>query len=444
MKASNYYRRFRFLLFIGLLFFFISVAKNSSADLYINILAVNGADVAQDKEINHVLPKELAKEDVVDTDGLELKYDVDAGAYSVTGVVKLGAKDTKTYKVRVRDVWKVDENEIVQIQEEIDKNLARIKDTEFFPTGQIKRESLIERLDFIVKQQEKFADNIEKRIGRYRIYEKELSEIRTNALSVKYWKSRPPTPDEADIFTYIIELENPNDEEEAILSPKHYVPKEVKPEHFVELQGFEVKYDALKGRSYLQKEDKLKAQQKKRYEIGIIDIWKIRDYEIEELRDRTANAFELLRGSEFLDSAEYLAQVITKNLDYLVESQKIDRSINDHIAAYRKNKIIYDKTVEDVEALERLLEALREDLERSKVKKVLEKISEQANLASIVKTIFKKPDINTAWKIILGVVIFVGIYTLIHFTIWGIRSKNAKIEETQKPASSDTPEEDKE
>jgi len=43
---------FVFLLFIGFVF-------SVSADVYVNILAVNGTDEAKDREIRQLLPKEL-------------------------------------------------------------------------------------------------------------------------------------------------------------------------------------------------------------------------------------------------------------------------------------------------------------------------------------------------------------------------------------------------
>lgn len=442
--SSNYIRKIFLLRTFIFAFFLIMFTTVSSADLYINILAVNGAEVAQDKNIRHFLPKGLTRDDIIDTDGLQVQYDVEQGSYAVMGTAKLKPKESKTYKVRIKDIWKIDENEIIGIMGEIDKNLERIKDTEYYPSGQIKKEALLQRLDYIAKEQARYADNIEQRIGRYQIYESELEEIREKALSIKYWRSRPPTTDEADVFTYIVEMENPNKEEEAVLSPKHYVPKEVKPEHFVELQGFEVKYDASRGKSYLQKEEKLKAGEKKRYEIGIIDIWRIKENEIGSLRDRTDKALDLLKETEFLDSAQYLSEGIYKNLDFIDESQLEARPIGDHISVYRRNLEIFKRTRSDVEALERLLEALREDLERSKVKKVLQRIADMPKLANMVKTIFKKPDINTAWKIILGIVAFVGTITLINFIIWVARSKDSEIKDVDEQESEEKKEDQEE
>src|SRR5690349_19477352 len=95
-----------FILGVFFLSFFL-VRTSFSAELNINILAVNGTNQPRDKEIHYSLPKELSAEDILDTAGLKSDYDVNAGAYVVSGTVSLGPKETKTFKVRIRDVWKV-------------------------------------------------------------------------------------------------------------------------------------------------------------------------------------------------------------------------------------------------------------------------------------------------------------------------------------------------
>ena len=72
------------------------------ADLYINILAVNGTDEARDKEVQYYLPKELASSDILEVaNGLELDYDSVEGAFLVHGKVRLAPKETKTLKVNI-------------------------------------------------------------------------------------------------------------------------------------------------------------------------------------------------------------------------------------------------------------------------------------------------------------------------------------------------------
>ncbi len=409
--------------------FFLNIWKiASAAELNLNILTVNGTNQSREKEIRYTLPKELSAEDILDTAGLKLDYDVNAGAYVVSGSANLAPKESKTFKVRIHDVWKVDDKQITDIKGQIDASVKRIANSEYAKTADVKKESLMQRLDFIVDDQQKYADDIETRIDRYRVYSKELDEIRKDALSVSYWRSLPPTAVDNKILKYIIELQNPYKDKTVKTTNKNYLPSEVKPEHVVDAQGFKIHYDPDKGQSYLYKEEELKPEEKKRYEIDIVDVWRVPQSDIENLKERSRKAFKLLENSEYKDSASYLIDNIKVNLEKIEDSQKQERDIKAHIGAFRVDEKSFEVAKNDVQSLEDLLNALRENLERSKVKNVLQKIKSLKSLADIAESIIgTKPSINNAWKIIAGIMVFVGIVTFVHFSLWGKRSREAKL-----------------
>ncbi len=405
---------------------FFGVVNCAFADLYINILAVNGSDRNKEKDIKYTLPKDLTAEDILDTAGLTLDYDVNQAAYVISGKVNLNAKETKTFKVRIRDIWRVEEKQVEDIKKQIDENLKRIQNTEYFDVGKIRKESLLQRLNFIAAEQEKFADNVETRIDRYRTYADELSKIRNDAVSISYWRTKAPEIKDSSIFKFVIEVVNAS-EKPKTSEEKHYLPAEVKPEHIVDLQGFDIHYDPNKSQSYLSKNVELLPNERKRFEIGIFDIWNVNQTEIENLKSRTSKAHKLLENSEYIDSANYLVANIKENLDKIEASQNVERNIYEHISAFRVNQKRFESAETDVKALEDLLEALRENLERSQLKNVLKKVTSLKSVADIAEAIFgTKPSANTAWKIIAGIMIFVGGYTFMHFIVWGRRSKDKK------------------
>jgi len=421
-------------LIIVTLFFTGWCGQGFAENVYLNILAVNGTEVAKEKQIHQFLPKELTAEDIVDAGGLDVDYDVSEGAYFVHGKVNLAPKETKTFKVLISDVWRMEQEDIENIRQQVDLSLKQLEDTEYFETGQIKKQSLLQRIDFLVQEQEKYADDIEKRIDSFRIYGPELKDIRNSATSIKYWRSKPPSLEEADIFYFIIELENTSDEKSQISKQRNYLPKEVKPEHFVDLQDFELRYDAAKGNSYLIKEEDLQPGETRRYSIGIIDVWNIKQTEIDNLKDRARYAYKFLEPTGYVENANYLMASIKKKLESIEESQALEKNINEHISVYRSNTKNFASAQKDVEALESLLEVVREDLKRSKVENVLQKIKGLQSVSDIAQNMLKKPEPSKAWTIIIVIVSFVGIYTLIHFSIWAMRSKNApKEESTEEP-----------
>ena len=119
---------------------------------------------------------------------------------------------------------------------------------------------------------------------------------------------------------------------------------------------------------------------------------------------------------------------ITADLNAIEASQAVQRPILEHISAYRTNKDTYNDTQKDVETLEKLLAVFREDLEKSKVENVLQKIQSLKGVSDISKVMFnKKFESSTAWSFIGWVLLFVGLLTLVNFVVWLLRSKDKKI-----------------
>lgn len=412
-------------------FLFILNVNVCFADLYVNILAVNGTDDRKEKDVEFYLPEDLSAEDILDTAGLELEYDVNKGAYFVKGKITLEPKETKTFKVLVRDVWQFDDGELEEIKDQINFNYNRVTDTEYAEIGTVKKDSLLSRLDHVIVQHEQYADNIEARIANHRVYADEVNRIREKGLSVKYWRAVPPKPEEAGVFTFIAEIENPLDIEFNTKEKKFYLPTEVLPEHLTDLQGFEYRFDIEKGQPYLVRDENLRPKEVKRYPISIIDIWNIKQADIENLKMRARDTYQLLEATEYVNSADYLMVNIKKNLETIETSQATDKNISEHVSAYRTNAGRFQVALDDVETMEEQLEAVRENLERSKVKNVLKKIRSLKDIGEIAASMFTKPSVNKAWKIIIGIVIFVGIYTILHFAFWGKKTKLVQVTEEE-------------
>lgn len=423
---------------LSLSFLIISIfssvfCTNVFADLYVNILAVNGTEKTKNKDIVHPLPKELAAEDILDTAGLELDYDVNGGNYFLKGTVQLKPKETKTYKVRVKDVWKIETAQVDDIKIQIDQSVDRLKSTEYYDVAKIKKESLLQRLDYIVTEQTKYADNVEKRIDKFRTYADEFKNIRRDSMSVKFWRAKPSVSDDSKLITYTIEVDNPSKDKTITKTDQYFLPVEVKPEYLVDSQGFDVKYDLDHKQLYLSQEIQLKPGEKKVFKVSIIDVWNISQVNIDNLKDRTQKAFKFLEKTNYAESAKYLVANIKTNLEKIESSQSVIREIKDHISAYRMNVKYFESAKSDVESLEELLEAVRENLERSQLKNVLQKIKALRSVSEITKAIFgKKPSINNTLKIILGIIVFVALFSTVHFIIWGNRSKAAKLTEKKK------------
>ena len=155
--------------------------------------------------------------------------------------------------------------------------------------------------------------------------------------------------------------------------------------------------------------------------------------EIDNLRDRTREAYKYLEKTAYEENANFLVANIKKNLEAIEASQAQEKEIKEHISAYRTNLNLFDQAARDVDALEDLLKAVRAELERSRVKNVLQKVKSIKSVADIAEAIFgTKPSAKTIWKYILSILIFVGLITTVHFSLWAKRSKDAKLREVAK------------
>ena len=403
-------------------------------DVYINVMAVNGSPTRKETPVKYDLPGDLKAQDIVDTNGLQLEYNVNDANFYVHGTVTLDPKESKTFRIRVKDIWKITPDQTEAIKDEINRGFEQIGKLSDPQKGEILKQQLIQKLDNFVDQQATKADSVEKRIDSFRTYRKEMERLKNQALAVDYWRSEPGEAQEK-IIHFKIEVENPESNPSKTVKQKHYLPSEIKPEHVVESQGFEVRYDASKQQSFLFKEEEMSKGQKKTYSIGIRDVWSIPGRDINYLRARANYAYDFLKKSKFAESSKILYDHANILLEDIVKSQGETMEIKEHISAFRVNQQTYDQARTDVENLEKLLAILREDLEKSKVKNVLQKVGSLKGVAGLAQELFKrKPSSTMTWKIIGWTLVFVAFITAINFVVWVLRSadKKRKLEEADK------------
>ena len=406
---------------------FILSAGISWADVIINVLAVNAKNVTIEKDVEFSLPGEVKPEDVLDSAGLTLDYNVKESGYYLHGLVSLKGKETKTFRVRVRDIWRVRDEDVLKIKGEVEEGFKEMGEERTPENGKALRQNLIAQLDRVFADQNAEPGDIDHRIDSYRDHIQTLNDVRTKAKLIDYWRSDASDDETRKPINYIVEVSNPS-EKMRKSKQQHYLPAEVRPEYIIDRQGYEVRFDEKKNQAFLFKEEDLAAKDKKQVRFSIKDVWFFHKKEILFIRDRAQVINNALKGSAYAATSDALFGEIINNLDLIDALQaSVDSDIKMHIGAYRVNEKRFAKSRQNLDALEKLLSRKREDLEKSRLKNVMQKIGAMRSLARVSQAMFdKKPTVNTAWKIIGMVMIFLAILTIIYFLTSFIRSGREK------------------
>lgn len=404
-----------------------------AAELVLNLIAVNASeDQERDISVKYPLPQELEPSDIIDSGELKIEYDVEKGSYYAHGNIKFQPKESKTFKIRVNDVWVIKPDEIASMKTTLDGNLSLLKKRkELYDTAKAARDKIHGQLDFIAAQQENYSENIERRIEQYRAYVAILEKLREKVYDPNFLEKESGgiVSEETGTIKFVIDVKNPSEEGEKTVKHKHYLPAEIREEDVLDKQGFDVRFDEKKGKTFLSKEETFKPGESKKYTILLKDVWKFPLSQLEPVRQRADIAMAEIRGSIYAASGEFLYAAISQALSEIAESQSEGVPTEQHIGLSRVNEKRYQQASEDLDRLEKMLAIVRakklEALESGKVKNVLSKLQALRGLQSLSETIFKQGiSVTMTWKIIMGMIIFIAVFTTVHFVLWARRSKN--------------------
>lgn len=411
---------------------FVSPREASAGELSLNLIAVNSSETeSKDVDVKYLLPKELEPSDVLDSGELKVDYDVDKMVYYVTGKVHFEPKESKTFKIRVNDVWVITPEEISVLKQNMDGNLSLIENNkDLYPNAKRERDKLFEQLDVILVQQQSYADNIERRIEQYRAYSGIVEKIRKRIYDPNYLEKEAQAEDlgdEGKTIKLVLSVKNPSNDIEKTVKQKHLLPVEIREEDIIDKQGFDVRFDEKKGKSYLSKEDVFKPGEEKKYEIILKDVWRFPVNKLDPMEKRAKVAIEEMKGSAYAESGQYLFDEVEKNIELIRETQNRELPPDEHIGIFRTNEKRYEDVKQSVERIEQMLAIVKakklEELEGSKVKNILKRLQALRGLQALSEAIFKKGiSVTMTWRIIGAAIAFIAFFTTYHFFIWAGRS----------------------
>ncbi|MFH1678326.1 MAG: hypothetical protein ABH914_01760 [Candidatus Omnitrophota bacterium] len=197
---------------------------------------------------------------------------------------------------------------------------------------------------------------------------------------------------------------NPSADLEKEVELKVPLPKEVQPEHILNLGDLELDFDAQENVYYVHKKFVIAPKDSIVREVEIMDIWLVDKRELNSIRKEAEELWVKCKNSEFSVQANFLRNNIESKISQVIELQELTTvTPQEHISNYRKN-------------LERLQE-VNADLK---------------NLNAVAERI-KPISAKTIWQLILFVVGFLALIAVVFMFVWNRYLKSPQLERLKLP-----------
>lgn len=158
----------------------------AQADMVMKVLIVNPSDTeVKEYDIRNPLPPEVKAEHVLETDGLKVEYDSQAGTYVLVGHVTLKPKESLTKRILLQDVWVVDVERLTAVRREAGEIVDKLAGSTYAAQGQIMAAAIERRVsDVEHAQHESFLSPVQ-HITRYRESMKQLQMVESDLVSLR-------------------------------------------------------------------------------------------------------------------------------------------------------------------------------------------------------------------------------------------------------------------
>jgi len=403
---------------------FPSVSSYAESDVKFKVLAVNPSESQPLKStITQVLPAEINPEtDIIDKAGLEVRFDKGNKVYMLVGEVDLKPRESKTFEIRIRDVWKITPEQAEKTKKDLEEQINALKSTKYYDTAKLLYEKAQEGIDRIMEEQSRPV-GMKQHIELYRAHVQQLENIQSNALSLgamrKIEEEKKSGVAEA---RFLITAENPSSEPK-MMTVRSELPKEIMAEDILDKQDFNLLYDQTQNAYILEKQDQFAAYEKKTYIITIRDIWRVPGQEIKFAQEQTEKLLGLFKDSPFAKYAEEQGKMILDILSGISKLQaELDSSLalEDRMRAFVLNSQQMNIAKAKLRNLQQLIPELPlkkdESIIIEKLKNFVKKLAETKDVVLIAMGF--KPDAPMTWWIIIGILGFLGGIVVVFYIVW--------------------------
>lgn len=375
-----------------------------------SLMAQNDSSDPQETPLIQYLPPELAKEDVLDAAGLQIRYDDKRSALFLYGDISLAPKENKKFRVIVRDIWQIPQADLDFLKKEAKSRLDYLQETDDQAAGQALYDQIMKELAGIETAQAEEM-NIPQRIEMHRLANEKMTQIRhqVTVMSdfVKQARWLRETGDAAGTVKMAIQIKNPLSDALEAQKIIRYLPRGVRPEDVLDAQGFEVKFDPERQLYYLYREMDLKPSETLSATIVFKNAWKIPIEKLDQLV-KTAQEFQTrLKGTQYEETGTKIFAELERLTAQIKELQAKAETPADMIANFSLNLTRFNAVEDGVDKLKELVEEIEHPVPQT--------------LPYYIKP--ATPDVSTTWKIIYGFIGFLSVIGFMFYALWWGQSK---------------------
>ena len=179
MKRAIYYA---FIVLFCLLF----SAARAQASITLRVVAVNPSEEqSQTVPIKVYLPLEVKPESIIYKEDLEVAYDAQLGSYYVFGEYELKPKEVLEKEIEIKDVWIIDEGQILSLRKEAKDVFAGFEKTGYAEKAANLYQGIEKKLNEIEGMQRVPANNPSQHISDYRYCLSQLNSAKNDLVAAK-------------------------------------------------------------------------------------------------------------------------------------------------------------------------------------------------------------------------------------------------------------------
>jgi hypothetical protein len=312
----------------------------------LQIKVENPRDIQQTAQIHSCLPSEIRPNDILNSQGLGVLYDIKKKTYAVHQKIELDPYEKRTYDITLKDVWQIPDKTLADLNNHAEALFRKLKrdtsDSQKLISSIRKAQnanhiSRVKANTHITAYRENLTtlNRVKTALSQY---ENELIKKGKDPGRITHGLTKYQYPEYATSKTSIIQIKVTNTSPTSSRKvPIHReLPEEILPNDIISTDGLEIRVDQAKGVCYLYKDFvELEANASASFDIRIKDKWDIQDQHIKALK---AETHELLTGIQFwrrYPSVEEELKTIDTRLDAISNADKPTEFSAAYIAFFR-------------------------------------------------------------------------------------------------------------